>query len=519
MPARWWWTALLLITLLTLWRVRSTHHVFSQTTDEPWHLIAGYDVLTKWSFTADLHHPPLARIFFALPFLDVPEPPPGDSLQRGNSLLLHHDQYVRNVATARLGNLLVLGLATVIVAVWARAAISPAAGLLAALMFASLPPILAHGGLATTDMVVTALLPVALLAFIRFVDEPDWKRTIVLGLAAGAGLLSKFSFILYFGCAAAALLLVRRKAPAPRVLLSLSIALLVVWAAFGFTVGSLREAHPRGVEFSDKTFGRTWVADIPFPAPLYWMGVLEVKEHNREGHLGFLFGELRNSGWWYYFPVAILFKTPIPFLLLALAGCALAVIRRQRLEIVIVAVTFLGVAMSASINLGIRHVLPLYVPLSICSAYAIVQMRRLRLLAVMLLAWLLIGSALAHPDYLPWFNAMAGRHPERILSDSNLDWGQDVLRLVRFAREKEISHLTVSLAGSTPLERVGLPPLTIVTPDSMSVPLHGWVAISEFHLVAGRSLGPEVSAWLDQWFAEDRPFQRVGKSIRVYRFQ
>jgi hypothetical protein len=55
-----------------------------------------------------------------------------------------------------------------------------------------------------------------------------------------------------------------------------------------------------------------------------------------------------------------------------------------------------------------------------------------------LLVWFFAGSLLAHPDYLAWFNEAAGHHPEKIVVDSNLDWGQDMLRLARILREKHI---------------------------------------------------------------------------------
>src|SRR5213079_1236733 len=127
-------------------------------------------------------------------------------------------------------------------------------------------------------------------------------------------------------------------------------------------------------------------------------------------------------------------------------------------EIPLIALAILAVAMTSHINIGARHVIPIYAPMAVAAAFAVVELRRFRIASAALVAWLVIGSAAAHPDYLPWFNAFAGSHPERILNDSNLDWGQDVLRLVRTSRAMKIPQLTVSLNGTADLDRIGLPP-------------------------------------------------------------
>jgi 4-amino-4-deoxy-L-arabinose transferase-like glycosyltransferase len=514
MTLRTWWAILALLIVVTLVRVATTHRVFSQTVDEPWHLVAGYDFLTKWKFTSDLHHPPLARVFFALPFVGTPEPPAGTTRDRGNTLLLRNDRYTQNVARARLGNLLFVALALLAVALWARHLISPAAGLVAALLLASLPPVLAHSGVATTDMAITALLALALFSFSLFLERPTWKRTLLFGFLLACGLLSKYSFLMYFPPAALVLIVLRRRLPSPRLAVAGVVGFLLVWGAYGFAFGTIRDADERGPGYAQEIFGTSRIATVPLPAPLYLMGVLEVKDHDIKGHPAILFGEMRQGGWWYYFPVALFYKTPIPFLLLALAGCVLMLVRRKAIEIVVIVAVILDMAMTSRINIGVRHVLPIYAPLSIAAAFAVVNLWRFRFMTGALAAWLIIGSAAAHPDYLPWFNAFAGDRPEKILTDSNIDWGQDVLRLVRYTRREKIPHLTLSLSTSVPVERVGLPPITYM---ELWKPLHGWVAISEFHLAIGHA-DPQYRAWTDEWFPEQRPFTRIGKSIRLYHF-
>jgi dolichyl-phosphate-mannose-protein mannosyltransferase len=518
-----WWGIVTLIVVLTLVRVASTHRVFSQTMDESWHLISGYDILTKGTFTTDLHHPPLARVLFALPFIHIPDPVADGAQARGNLLYLTNDRYIQNVARARLGNLPFLALGIIVVALWARRLISPTAGWIAAFLFASLPPILAHAGLATTDMAIAATLPLALYALTVLLEQPTWPRTIFLAIAITLGLLSKFSFLIYFPFTAAILLLLRRRFPIAKLAAALSIAFLLVWATYGFTFSTLQQADPRTVDYAQKVFGSPRLAtNIPLPAPLFIAGALEVKLQDLQGTKGILFGQISPTGWWYYFPVALFYKTPIPFLLLVILGAALLLSarpdkRRPGLELLLIAAAILGISMTSHINIGVRHILPIYAPLAILAAAAVATLapsRRLRWIPFALTAWLVVGVAFPHPDYLPWFNAFAGKEPSRILNDSNLDWGQDVMRLVRLARRERFARITTSVVGTAPLDHIGLPPRTELEAFQ---PVHGWVAISELNIALGRDVSPELRKWIDE-LLRGRGYRRVGRSIRLYYF-
>jgi hypothetical protein len=482
--------ALFVIAAFTAARVATTYRVFSQTSDENIHLAAGYDLLKKHTWMTDVHHPPLARVFFALPFVDTPEASlPWERVARGNALLCRDGRYTRNLAEMRFGNLLFLIIGILAVARWTTRLWSREAGVVAAALFAMVPVVLAHAGLATTDLAVAALLPLALDECSRLVEHPGWKRSVTAGLAVAAGVLSKFSFLPYFPVAMAVILavaLVRdwRSLLRARLALWIAVAIVIcvagVWAGFGFSFEPL-------------------IA-----------GLKEVRLQNTGGHRAFLFGEVRWIGWWYYFPVALFFKTPIPFLLLAAGGCIF--VARRRPEVPLVALTMLGVAMSSHINIGIRHLMPIYAPLAMAAAMAVVELRRMRIASALLLIWLFADGALAHPDYLPWFNGFA-RDAAAILNDSNLDWGQDVLRLVRYARRERLPFVSVLLFTSADLDCIGLPPHENVKEVK---PIHGWFAISEMEIAIGMSHSEKVRAWLEHLIG-GRPYTRIGKTIRLYK--
>jgi hypothetical protein len=607
---RRWTAALAAIVLISCARVAATHRVFSQTFDEGIHVAAGHEWLTEWKeYRVDAQHPPLARILFGLPVArETTNVPKYDPIARGNELLNGHDHYWRNLARARLGNLLFLALGIVVVALWGRRAISPLGGLIAAALFAMLPPVLAHAGLATTDMAITATLPLALYALTLFLEAPTWRRSIFLGVAIALAALSKFSFLMFFPIGAAIIVIARvaglKPGPHPmsplpqleldgsmsagpsisptplgtgqgrhpglqpgtspippdseqaraglhtgtsptppstrqvrhrmwaglqpgtftRALVAAAIAFVITWGGYKFQVGPMTAIHDRPAQMCRELFGSEWLAHVPLPAPAFAAGAIEVKLHDKHGHQAFLLGETSRHGWWGYFPFVLAVKTPIPFLLLALAGLALALWRRRMIDVALIPLALLAASMTSGINLGVRHVLPLYPFLTILAAYAVVELLPHRLLprgergakrwlrvalASILLLWLAADSVLAHPDYLPWMNAFAGSHPERVLEDSNFDWGQDVGRLVQACRRENIHQLHTALFTSADLDRLGLPPRIALDPAK---PASGWCAISESELQPALAADP-VAYW---WLTEGHPYRRIGKTVRLY---
>jgi hypothetical protein len=161
------------------------------------------------------------------------------------------------------------------------------------------------------------------------------------------------------------------------------------------------------------------------------------------------------------------------------------------------------------INIGSRHVLPIYIGLTILAAsFAVDCLRRWRshrtvaLAVVALLVWLVVSVGLSHPDYLPYFNAIAGRAPEQILVDSDLDWGQDLKRSAKRLREVGAREVTGAPPGSAVardisqlvVEKLGLPPVREFDPEK---PSPGWNAISltTLKLRTGPHGRPDGALW------------------------
>ncbi len=540
--------AALLLIALAIGRIVSTYHVFSQVYDEPSNFAAGIEWLNKGTYTIDAIHPPLARVAIALaPFLDgLRLPGYGYKLRVGNDLLHSGNRYSHNLALGRLGVLPFFLLAAGIVWVWSRSLFGERAALLAILLFTTLPPVLAHSSFATTDMALAATLVAALFAFIRSLERLTYFRSFLLGLAVGLALLSKFSALLFLPSCGLALFVWYRVAATSTAAasnadggrklkaigLTVLTALTIIWGGYRFSLRPLTNAAERPHEALDsfvKTSGTLhdsayWAAEtIPLPALEVVAGINQLREKYAAGAPFYFLGKVRERGSWYFFPVALAVKTPLPFLILA--GVGLVILIRERrprgdwrpLAPPIAAIILLLVCMPSKFNLGLRYILPVYPLLAIVGGLGALRLWNLdrsrfaaRAAVTLLLGWQLVSSVRSHPDYLAYFNEVAGRQPERILIDTDLDWGQDLLRLVDTLRTRRIESVALDYFGSADLTRHDLPPNRPLLPYQ---PTTGWIAISEWKLKMGGFDEPrDAYSWLEAY----EPVARVGRSIRLY---
>ncbi|HVW68560.1 MAG TPA: glycosyltransferase family 39 protein [Steroidobacteraceae bacterium] len=528
----------------------TTWRVYCNTWDEPEHLAAGVELLDRGRYEYDTEHPPIVRALMALgPYLAGARSfgtPPPDGVQEGIDILYTGGHYDLYLTLARLGTLPFLALLLFSTWLWARRlTASEGEALLAVLFVASVPPILGHAALATLDVAAAATVLLAFYAAQRWLESARRRDALWLGLAVGLAVASKFSAIpfLILGCTvlgAARAALRRRKGPlsASRrrwagVAIILLAAALPVFLAYGFRPAG--NTVPRrfdwAVTFLLHEQGLSHLAGIvlrnvwlPDWVKGFAEGIIAVKAHNDSGHLSFLLGQLRSSGWWYFYLVALAAKTPLPLLISGPIG--LVLLARDgwregnawRLAPALLFVTVLVFASSFShINIGIRHVLVLYPFLALGAAYAVAAVwRALRKAAVRPLAitgsafltafvgWQVLTLWTASPDYLPYFNE-AVAHPQRVLVDSDLDWGQDLWRLEKRAAQIRIPRLHLAYRGTADLAREPLPPYEVMPPGK---PATGWVAISALAKVHN----PKGYAWLDAY----EPMEMIGKSITLY---
>ena len=500
----------------------STYGTINSTSDEPAHVDSGMEVLQFGSYSYELQHPPLARIAVALgPYWaglrekshrDVETEGFMTVFQDGNEILYSGDRYWRSLTLARLGVLPFFVLLCVVTYAWARDWFSPNAGLWAVVLLISTPPILGHAGLATLDLACAATVTTALYAFVRWLERPGMSRAVWLGAAIAMACLVKFSSIPFMGACFLVGVLWRR----PRVkevAVVAGTALVFLWAGYGFTVGALGPlwgAHPKIESLLNEhpalrpVWDAAMATQLPFPKLL--LGMRDVVRHNGLGHGSYLLGEYRLTGWWYFFPVVVAVKTPIGLLLLALLGLFGLSTWQQRVT-ALFPLAILGVCLPSQIDLGVRHILSVYPLLAILGG-GFVARRGFTLVPMALVVFAGADSLLARPDYIAYFNQFAGSHPERILAESDLDWGQDLDRLARRLREVDAKEVSLKYFGSALLEKAGLP--TYWDLDAHK-PAKEWVAISVHYFYLEHAKDGSFD-----WLKRYTPRERVGKSIDLF---
>jgi hypothetical protein len=324
----------------------------------------------------------------------------------------------------------------------------------------------------------------------------------MFGAAFGFAILMKLLCLAYVPASCAALLLValaRDSSARSRwrvfatLLLALPVTMLIIWAGYGFDYGTMLGGSTR------------------LPAPMLLQGMKDLLSTNAQGFQSYAWGSASYAGWWWYFPFAIGLKTTLATLILSGLGLVVAITNRAFQNGAAVSLALLAVAMPTHVNIGVRYVLPIYVPLSVAAAAAFLALVShhasiARWTGSALIAWHSIAAITTHPHYLAYFNETAGRDPSQYLIDSNLDWGQDVLELGRVLRAEGITSVGILLFGPAKPDALGFPQYTYLQPWT---PVSGWVAVSDHAYRMGRTEGQ----W---WWLVGQPYRRVGRSIRLY---
>jgi hypothetical protein len=435
-----------ILVLIAALRIVSTYTVLSHTVDEPVHLGAGMEWLDHGTMTGDVSHPPMARVLSAIgPWLAGEHwVPTGNTLLDGARVLGHDAHYDRMLALARLGILPLFVLACAVVFLWGNRTGGPLAGLIATFLFTTIPPVLAHAGQVTTDMAATAFTAAGAYAALLWAERPDRPRTIVLGVTVGLGMIAKYSLLVFLPAIFVAMYLCQwrgmRAIPGQLrghwrpAMAAAAIACLVIWAGFRFSFGPLSFAH------------------VSLPAPRFFDGLKDVWDHNENGHASYILGERHHFGVWYFFPVTLGVKTPLAMLLLV--GWLLWTAWRKRLKIaapLAYCAVILAIAMSSRINIGVRHVLPLYAGLAVIAGVGAATLLRdsaggwawpRPAILFALFGWQVVSGALAHPDYLSYTNEITRGRAENFVAESDLDWGQDMHRVGDFLKKAGATQVT-----------------------------------------------------------------------------
>jgi hypothetical protein len=434
------------------------------------------------------------------------------------------------------------------------------------------PLVMGHAGLMKNDVAAMGTYGLLLLGIWGWWHRPGWLSGVVQAVAAGVAVTTKFSGIgmtlLVFASLA---WWAWRHRGSKNLIMAVAcgaavagVSWLAVWGAYGFrfaptadgkahfniqgllefeAVMELR-AQAGGREMGEREYAAAladwrpglgtrvllWMHQKALLPEAYIAGVMYTRA-SAYWRPGYLLGEVRDTGWWYYFPVAVAVKTPVGTLLLVGAG-AYAMWRWRRELPTAVVVCGVGVlwyglfAVTGNLNIGLRHLLPIYLPVAVIVGWAVSRLvvyARWRTALLLMLAATIAEVAVA-PNRIAFFNVV-GRAigPVRLLGDSNLDWGQDIGRLAQWQRARGGEKIYLCYFGGADPRAYGLVYENVTGSWAPGVAAerideNGLVAVSGTHL-QGIYLMPELAAKLKLLHDQAEPVAVIGGTIWVYRAQ
>ncbi len=524
----------------------------SSTWDEPAHILAGYAHIREgMDYISPLNHPAFGRMLAgALPaaFLELdfdknvrPEQAEGSDFFPYSIKFLYGNRVGGDTVLflSRLPNILLGALLGVYIFLWSEELWGLKGAYLSLFLYALSPNILSNAALATTDMPIAAFFFISSYYLFRLSkDGPSTKGIVMAAAMTALALTSKHTAFLLLAVVATAFIGNARKGFSRAALYYVFFAFIVyavVWAIYGFRFHSASPSYQAlywdRLALSGLTPVFGFLRVIKFLPEAYLYSVAGVLMGAGSGKLAFLMGKYSTEGWWYYFPVAFLIKTPIPVIFLLIA--ALLYLPKERgmkdvLLFVVFPAALVFAAMSAQkVNIGIRHILPVYPFIFTLIGFApnirTQSMRAARAVFFGCVLWYSYSAASIFPHDLAYFNEFIGGpgNGYRYLVDSNLDWGQDLKGLKAYMDEKNIGRIKLAYFGLADpgyfsIDYEYLPSFIILNPRNAkpSTPVKGYFAISAT-MLQGVYL-PDRDFY--RVFREARPIDTIGYSIFIYRF-
>ena len=474
----------------------------AQTVDEAVYLASGVTYWTLGDYRMNPEHPPLQKLISALPLLPLqldlrtstPLWPrvigPGlDEYYYAQDFLYNNRVPWQEILfRARLPTIVLTALFGLVLALWTLRRAGRWASIIAVTLFAFDPTIIAHGRYATNDLWVSFFIFLACIAWDRALVCKRWLPAFSLaGLALGCALGTKAS-ALCLPLIFVALIVVRKVALTQWLrgaAISSVVALGVLLVLYHGSLG----AFSAGVHFQYNQFAAG------------------------SGNPYYLLGEKSLGGWWYYFPVAFLIKTPVVTIALALFSSVLA-IRSKRIQadlaVVLVPIAIYGMlCLFSHVDIGVRYLLPL-APFLFAFIGIVASSFTPRLAIAACLALVAVESLAAFPNYLPFVNVAFGgsdRAP-RYLLDSNVDWGQDTLKLKAWLDARGIKSICFAYFGAEPKSALGFATVDIPSdPGGSHKAITCVIAASVQFLYLHDDLA---------WLRTRTPMAKIGQSIYIY---
>ena len=492
--------------------------------DEPFHITGGYNYLKNGDLKMSSEGGFLTEAWLALPLITQPLKFPyiGDNFFSGadewetsrDFLFRSGNDADSMIRVSRIMVLLISLLMGITIYLISRSIFGPSGALISLFLFAFSPDFLAHGGLATTDMTSSFVFIITIWAIWKLVNKISPATLIFSSLALGLLFVTKHSALMiipfylimitlrlfsgkplqvnWFG---KTFMLKTQKAQLTAIIgggaVNAIIIIFFIWAACGFRYSMLQDDSGQArISLTQTTesylnqsgaFGNliSTAKNYKILPEAYLYGFAFFIKYGKSRY-SFLDGEFSTQGWWYFFIFTFLYKTPLPLIFLLMISILilakgkgnfnnpLTSIAGDRIgpliPFVIFIILYMLFAMTSRTNIGQRHLLVFYPVLFILagslSILLIGGQKIIKFIVLSLFAWLIVETLIAWPNYISYFNQIAGgsKNGYKHLADSSVDWGQDLKELSKWVRtnNQDKENVYLSFFGNTDVEYYGL---------------------------------------------------------------
>jgi len=555
---RWFWPIVLLLSLVHATLAVDCARRWTPTHDEFWHLPLGLYYLQTGDYSLDPINPPLPRMLAALPLaiglvdagsLSAPTHEIGFGILAHNEydyadafLKAHPNDIRRYYFYGRLMLIPLSILGGVLVAGLSRRWYGTPSGLLAALLWACCPTLLANSAIVAHDLPVTVAIFGAFYATVWLIEHPAWWRAVILGLIIGAALATKFSavpLLVLLPVVASTLVTYDRGFAWKQLigyvaLISLAAFLTIhlVYAPDQYTNhgSTISQLLVLAIDLKFEGIGIIKLLIVPFGFDVGWH---ELEDAVTATHPIYLDGEWTDQGGFRdYYLRALAYKLPLGTIVCWLCGwLSIAAHRKDRQELkraallLMFALAYIVPASMAGNQLGIRYILPAFPFLIVLASSAArwIDWQKMprRTVLVLLAAASLPFSLRYHPHHLSYFNEFAGGPANgwRHLVDSNIDWGQDLHALKDWVDGHPGEPLKLAYFGTVSPSVIGIdytfPPARTPQPGRYAISVN-YVAGRPHHLrdIDGRGMTVNIDDF--GYFRFFEPDDRIGYSILIY---
>ncbi len=550
----------------------------SPTVDESVHLLGGYSYLKWGDYRVNPEHPPLVKMWAALPLLWFGVNDPRGSNPTWNQILktepggpvypLARETFFKLNDAATLffyGKIQILIVSMVLalfVYLWSRELFGASAATVALSLYALDPNILAHSTIIHTDLAFAAVVFIGTFVFWRAASGLTWLSLSLTSVLFGLGMITKHSSIVLLliwstlglckvfsrepqTYAFHSLMGIASKPKQKLLLLVLMITSAVItgyffiWAAYGFRFSAV----PGGMAplFMTKVSAAHQAVVDPIQSLVLQYRLLPEAFvagylYNLKiwRHSAYLLGEISQEGFWSYFPIAFAVKSPLATILMLAAVVGTLRSQKRRLAYLWLAIPvaiYFTLAILSRFNIGVRHLLPIYPFLFVLIGGAIQELwrdgfriKRTGLIIVGL--WYLVSVVSSYPHYLSYFNEIAGgpKNGHKVLLDSNLDWGQDLKGLKPWLDRHGIKQIQLAYFGTAEPRYYGIDDFystenlrrwTAAAGGEVTLP--EYLAISANFLYGGELFLPVELAQRFNRYKSRRPVASIGDSILVFK--